>query len=337
MTVLTPAAVILLFIAVLTAALAVPIVILSFKTYRQAGKKLTEEQQDGIADRSQLLLLIAVIVLCIKLPAWPLFYVALHSLIPSVQGAMCIFGVTATNPFLSSILQTLKPLVFFLIGAWMLLHQFNRGRETAALFRAKQLVLFFTGTVIFLDSALDVLFFTTLETGAEVACCTTVFDLAEGKNAALTASLIGSGWERALGPLFFTTNGLLAVFLGSLHQRMREGRITASVTTGTGALLALLSAVVSLAAFFTIIAPKALDLPGHHCIYCMWQDAPLSLLMTGAFIIGACCAGWLHALNMAQNRFNAGGTAPDLMRNLACLGIGGIATSAAIAAWYLVR
>lgn len=337
MTVLTPYTLILLFIAVLTAVLAAPIGVLSLKIYRQTGKSLSEEERDGIADRSQLLLLFAGIVLCIKLPAWPLFYLALHSLIPSVQGAMCIFGVAETKPLLSGVIQTLKPLVFFLIGTWLILHGASRDREASALFRGKQIFLFIVSMVIVLDGALDVLYFTTIETGAEVACCTTAFDMAEGKNATLAASLIGKGYDRAILRAFFFTNGLLVFFLGYLYWSMRRGRRTPAVATGAGAALAGLNAVVTVAALFEVIAPKAMDLPGHHCIYCMWQYAPLSLVMTGGFIICTCAAGWMHAMNSAFNRFRETGPAPDRMREVAGLGICGIGMAVAIAAWYLYR
>lgn len=324
----------LLFIAALTGLLAVPIGFLSLKTYLQTGKTVTEEELDALADRSYLLLLIAAVVLSVKLFEWPLFYCTLHSLIPHIHGAMCIFGVAQAQPVLSGGVQVLKPLVFFLIGGWLLLHRLGRVRESP-LFRTKHLFLFFVSLFIVLDSAADFAYFTSFDTGVDVACCTTVFDLAEGRKAAFAASLIGKGNDRALLLLFFGTNSSLIAFLGYSYALATRGGRFSPGTTAAGAVLAALNAVITVTALFAVIAPEVMDLPDHHCIYCMWQYAPLSIVMTALFVIGTLAPGWSFVLSIAGRRYADEAALGEYQRKLALLGMGSIGLSVCMAAFSL--
>ena len=77
----------------------------------------------------------AVVILFIKLLSWPFFYATLQSYVPSIHGAMCIFGVTRIQPNMTTIAQILKPLVFFAVGAWLLLNRLDRKTETAPLLK----------------------------------------------------------------------------------------------------------------------------------------------------------------------------------------------------------
>lgn len=54
-----------------------------------------------VENRSQLVLLTAVVLLGIRLLNWPLFYATLQSFVPDIDGAMCIFGVNQVDAFLS--------------------------------------------------------------------------------------------------------------------------------------------------------------------------------------------------------------------------------------------
>lgn len=324
-----------LFIAALTGLLAVPIGYLALKTYVQTGKTVTGEEGDSLVDRSYLLFLIAAVVLAVKLGDWPVFYATLQSVIPSIQGAMCIFGVTQTQPVLSGIVQILKPLLFFCIGGWLILRRFGQVRESSPLFRTQHLFLAGVSLFIFLDSSLDILYFTSFDTGADVACCTTVFDLAEGKQSALTASLIGRGYERILLRLYFITNIMVVAFLAYSFVRMARGRLPLVKTAATGAVLAAVNAAVTVAALFEVVSPRAMDLPYHHCIYCMWQYAPMTVVMTAFFVIGTYSPGWALVLALAKRHDGGETTLLAYQRKLALLGMGCIGLSLCMAGWYV--
>lgn len=334
MLILNTYTIIILFIAALTGLLAVPIGYLSLKTYLQTGHSTTEEERDTLVDRSYLLLLISSVVLVVKLGEWPLFYVALQGLIPHIHGAMCIFGVTQTQPILSGVVQVLKPLVFFGIGGWLILRRLGPSHEFSPLFRTEHLLLAAISLLIFLDSAMDLMYFTSFDTGADVACCTTVFDLAEGKRAALTTSLIGKGYDRVLLPLYFFTNIMMIAFLAYASVRMTRGKPPLLRTTAAGALLAAVNAVITIAALFEVISPRAMDLPYHHCIYCMWQYAPTSIVMTALFVIGAFSPGWALVLAVAGRHQKDKTTLLAFQRKLALIGMGCIGLSVCMAMYY---
>jgi hypothetical protein len=327
--------ILLMFIAALSGLLAVPIGYLSLKTYLQTRKTRTVEERDTLVDRSYLLLLIASIVLAVKLWEWPLFYITLQSLIPHIHGAMCIFGVKQAQPVLSNVVQVLKPLVFFCIGGWLILRRLGQARDSIPLFRTQHLVLAAVSLLIFLDSSLDLLYFTSFDTGTDVVCCTTVFDLAEGKRAALTTSLIGKEYDGVLLLLYFFTNSIVFALLSWSFVRTRRGKLLALRTTAAGAILAAINAVITIAALFQVISPKAMDLPYHHCIYCMWQIAPLTTVMTALFVIGTFSPGWAFALDVAGRRHGDETILLAYQRKLALLGMCGIGLSVCMSVFFV--
>jgi len=335
MLILTTSTLILLFIAAVTGLLALPIGYLALKTYVQTGKTVTEEERDSLEDRSYLLLMIAAVVLAVKLGEWPLFYVTLQSVIPHIHGAMCIFGVMQARPVLSGVVQLLKPLVFFGIGGWLILRRLGPVFEFSPLFRTKHLLLAAISLFIFMDSAMDLLYFTSFDTGADVACCTTVFDLAEGKQAALTASLIGKGYDRVLLPLYFFTNIMMLAYLAYSFITVAVGKLLLLRTRAAGAVLAAINAVITIAALFEVISPRAMDLPYHHCIYCMWQYAPPSVVMTAFFVIGAFSPGWALMLAVVGRQSADDALLSEYQRKLALLGMGGIGLSLCMAVYFV--
>jgi hypothetical protein len=99
--------------------------------------------------------------------------------------------------------------------------------------------------------------------------------------------------------------------------------------------LAAINAVITIAAMFEVISPKAMDLPYHHCIYCMWQLAPLSIVMTALFVIGTFSPGWALALDVTGRRHGDETTLLAYQRKLALLGIGGIGLSVCMSVFFV--
>ncbi|MBI4686871.1 MAG: hypothetical protein HY756_03700 [Nitrospirae bacterium] len=326
--------IIMLFIALLTAVLTVPLGIFSLKISRRwRSANLTEEKAE-IVDRSYLLLLMAVVILLVKLLSWPFFYVTLQSYVPHVRGAMCIFGVTQFNPSMSSFVQIFKPVVFFLIGGWLILNHLDKKTETSPLFSRKFLFLFFVSIAVFADSVVDLIYFTGIDTGETVACCTTFFDLPERVTAVLPTSILGREYERYLLASYYTFNVLALAFMGVSYRKLRSS--PALSITAAGAALTIINAVVTVFAMFEIIAPKAMGLPYHHCIYCMWQYVPDTALMTAFFIIGTFSPMWAFLLNVMGMDKEAEGELKRYVTNLYFLGIVGLATSLIMATIHLV-
>lgn len=312
----------MLFIAILTGILAVPLGILSFRTYKKWDSVFYDEERTALVNRSYLLLLMAIVILFVKLLSWPFFYVTLHSYVANIHGAMCIYGVTMLQPNLTGIVQVLKPLVFFSIGAWLLLNRLDRATETSPLFRRKFLFLSIVSIMIILDSAGDLIYLTGFDVKTFVSCCTTYFDLPERPTAVITESLLGEGYDRYMLPLYYSSNILLIFFLGAAYPYLSAGSLR---LTATGVVLAALNTAITVLVMFEFIAPKIMNMPLHHCIYCMWQYSPCSVFMTAFFILGMFSCGWAFVLQAAGSHKETDTILKGYLKNLylfACLSTG---------------
>jgi hypothetical protein len=328
--------IIMLFIAVLTGVLAIPLGILSFKVYQRWGNTLYDEEKTAIINRSYLLGLMATVILFVRLLSWPLFYVALQSYVPDVHGAMCIFGVTRLQPNLTGIVQVLKPLVFFSIGAWLFLNRLDRATETSPLFRRKFLLLSIVSVMIIIDSVGDLIYLTGFDVKIFVSCCTTYFDLPERPTAVITESLLGEGYDRYMLPLYYPSGALFIAFQFISYHRMRKG-FSHSMKIGIiGFIIAVINAVITVLAMFEVIAPEIMNMPLHRCIYCMWQYSPHSILMTALFIIGTFSPGWSLILNITGRDKETMATLDKYLKNLNMLGIAGIGASISMATVHLI-
>jgi hypothetical protein len=311
--------IIMLFIAVLTGILAIPLGILSFKIYRKWGNPLYDEEKTAMVNRSYLLLLTAIVILFIKLLSWPFFYVTLQSYVPGIHGAMCIFGVTRIQPVLSGIVQILKPLVFFSIGGWLLLNRLDRKTETSPLFKRKFIFLSIVSVMIILDSVGDLIYFTGFDIKMFVSCCTTFFDIPERTTAMLPVSVLGEGYDSYMLPVYYASNILLIVFLVAAYPHLLARGLC---LTAAGVVLMSLNTVITVFAMFEVIAPKIMNMPLHHCIYCMWQYSPDSVFITAFFILGMFSCGWAFALQTAGRHKETDILLKGYLRNLylfACL------------------
>jgi hypothetical protein len=100
--------------------------------------------------------------------------------------------------------------------------------------------------------------------------------------------------------------------------------------------MALVNSAVTLIAFFEVVAPELMELPHHHCVYCMWQYAPDSILMTAFFVMGTFSAGWAYLVYLAGRHRETGESLGRYLRNLCFLGIIGISASLAMVTVHLL-
>lgn len=331
--------VILLFIAVLTGTLAAALAFFSGRILYRTSLALTVEERTDTENSSYLLLYIATVLLWIKLLSWPLFYVALQSFIPYIQGAMCIFGVTQAQPYFSGSSQIIKPVVFFLIGGWLLLNGLDRRTETSPLFRRKIAFLVFLSIIVAADSIQDLVYLTSFETASDVSCCTTFFDLPERTTAAVSISLLGSDYEKYILPAYLASNiGLIALtaaayFYVSGPKVSHRARLLFLVPES---LFALFNAAVTVIAMFEVIAPVVMELPLHHCIYCMWQYVPGTIFLTAGFILGTFFVCWALFLYLSGRSRETGSVLLDWIRNLHFLAAAFLGVSLIMTIGYLI-
>jgi hypothetical protein len=277
-----------IFIGVLSALLAIWGGILSFVLYRRWKRPFIPEEKASLEDRSYLVLLIMVIVLVIRLFDWPLFYVTLQSFISDIEGAMCIYGVTQVRPGLTRFLEFLKPVNFFLIGGWFLLHLLDRATKTSPLMKRKLLLLFILSLLVLIDSLGDIFLILGIAPESLVSCCTTVTDISNRPTRTTPLSIFGPEYAQSLRVLFFITHLALIGFIGlSLKFKIFRRPIL-----GLLFLFAILNATLFLLSQVEVFAPAMMHLPFHHCLYCLWQYVPDSIVMYLLFILGTFSVGW---------------------------------------------
>jgi len=302
----------LIFIGVLSALLAIWGGVSSLILYRKWGRFSTPEERASLEDRSYLVLFIMVIVLLIRLINWPLFYVTLQSFISDIEGAMCIYGVTQVKPGLTRFLEFLKPIIFFLIGGWLILHLLDRSTKTSPLMGSKLLLLAFIGFFVLVDSIGDVLLILGISPESLVSCCTTVTDISNRPTRTTPISIFGPEYGRPLQSLFFVTHLALMGFIGvSLKFRIFRRPIL-----GLLFLFSILNASLFLFSQIEVFAPAMMHLPFHHCLYCLWQYVPDSILLFAFFSLGTFSVGWGFTTDLFGKIGEASDSVPYYLRRI---------------------
>jgi len=302
----------MIFIGVLSALLAIWGGISSLILYRKLKRPSRPEEKTSLEDRSYLVFLIMVIVLLIRLINWPLFYITLQSFISDIEGAMCIFGVTQVKVSLTRFLEFLKPITFFLIGGWLILHILDRATKTSPLIKRELLLLSVISLLVLIDSMGDILLMIGIAPESLVSCCTTVTDILNRPTRTTPESFFGPEYARPLQAFFFITHLTLIGFIGvSL-----KFRIFRRLILGLLSLFAILNAFVFLLSQIEVFAPRMMHLPFHHCIYCLWQYVPDSIVMYLLFILGTFSVGWGFTTELFGRQGEAADLLPGYLRKI---------------------
>lgn len=274
--------------------------ILAFSLGLRWRRAASIEQRLEIENRSHLVLLVAVVVLGIRLVNWPLFYVTLQSFVPDIDGAMCIFGVTQVKRILTGIAEIIKPVSFFLIGAWLLLHMLDRRTQTSPLMGAKLLFLSVTALVILVESLLDVVLVFSISPGTLVSCCTTVTDILDRPTRLVPQSLLGPDYTTMLGYGYYASMVVLMAVLAGLLVAKTSSTPPRWQRPVLGILFlcAVGNSVLFVLAQIESHAPAIMGLPFHHCLYCLWQYVPDTILMYLLFVLGTFSIGWAFCLDL---------------------------------------
>src|SRR5579885_440917 len=175
------------FVSLLRLGLGLSILYLGAFAWRTWRRNRESVNGPSSEDRLHLLLLLAGVMLWLNVLSWPTFYLLLQSYVPEWPGVMCIYGVTRIGtgsigpsrflPSLVTALQTMKPILVFLSGAWFVLHLINRRTRTAPWTGRVLALLLLSGLLGIADAAIEIAYLVIpkKEQFLSVGCCTIAY------------------------------------------------------------------------------------------------------------------------------------------------------------------
>ena len=266
------------------------------------------ERESSAAQRSvHLAALTAVICVVLLAIGWPLLYAMLNSFVPEVPGAMCIYGVTRVMPLASAVIQTAKPLLIFLLGAWLLLECVRRQSGRPPRRWGGMAALAVVAGLVAAGHVAELYYVFNMNSLNEVSCCSRCAERAASK---LQSPAYYLPWaepdpaQRAvLNGLFFVAVPLLAAWL--FAQSRRRGTVHPRLAIGQNLAILAVAAVLALASlreFSEVIAPLLMRSPFHHCFYCLISSSamPDASLIVANLAVGTFSAGWAAVLGIAM-------------------------------------
>ncbi|MGE5558156.1 MAG: hypothetical protein ACM3WV_06025 [Bacillota bacterium] len=226
-----------------------------------------------------LLITLFMTLFLLRLFLIPFWFVLLHSLIPSIPGAMCLTGVHiagAPYSYWSSAAKIVMPLVY---GFWLYINHYDRKISGQRLLKWKLNLLPPLLAVMLAEIITDLRFLFTLKPRV-VNCCTSVFDLPVGWPGKIsTQHYLPLPWGVLSAASIFFVLLLLLILCKHKNRLLLWGIAAAAV-----------SSLISLVFFLQVDGCRlAMGTMYHHCLFCLLESrAPVSasfvLIMTGLFI-----------------------------------------------------
>ncbi len=303
-----------LFIGAISLLLTVGSVFSALYFYRQSKRCEGADEKARMELRIHLSLLLLFTAFLLRLVSWPLFYMLLQSFVPSVTGAMCIFGVTRVMPAYIAFLQILKPLAFFLVGGWLIHYGLDHSLKAHPLAQKGIMFLAAASAVAAIDCAAEILFvFLFTPPGVAVSCCTAVSDLVMPSVPLLPKALLSPQYRHLLIGAYHGINFILVGLLGIMIWRKYTKPLLLSLLV----FIVLTNGLVSYGAFKEYLGPRIMHLPDHHCLYCLLQYRPISIAIIGLLVLGYFLAMWprlLCRLASEEARANLSLLIPGLLK-----------------------
>jgi len=194
----------------------------------------------------------------IRLVMIPLWFVMLHSLIPSIPGAMCLAGVhlnVGGYAWAASSIKLILPLLYF---TWIFITKIDRSMPSQPYFKLRQTLLIPLILFLFGEAFVDIKFITSL-TPSPVTCCTAIFDF---NTQGIAQVFTETHWYFVI--IFIIALSALMLLM-SLRHPGRWLHISIVI------LSMILFSTLPLA-LHTRLSPLVLESPFHHCIFCLLQN-----------------------------------------------------------------
>lgn len=270
-------------------------------------------KQFALEQRAYLVMSVLFFVLLLKLLLLPYFVYTIDRLSVLVPGAMCGAGVIKANVYGNPLL-TLKIIILFLSGFWLALNRLDLQAQNYPYMKGKAWLYMILFGLLTAELALDILYFTHIETTNPVSCCSVIFGQLGGGN--------GLPFGLDIPKLLLLFYLLYLLFLLTLDAHA----VVRIVVT----LLFSVSSYYSLVYFF---GTYIYQLPTHQCPFCMLQK---EYYYVGYLLWGALLSGTFFSLLDALQKHLPEGKLRGLTRvSVACLTLFVVTCSAYVAVYYL--
>lgn len=293
---------IMLFVAFLSLFLGGFLFYAALKMFLGSEPVVPLEAKSKFEQKGYLVFLLACVILSVRMLAWPWFCFMLQSFVSEVPGAMCMFGVTQILPSTVTFLQIIKPISFFIMGGWLLCYYVDKSIPTSPLARKNIFLLLIVCGVLLAESSADIYYVLRMKPLMSVSCCATFFDVPLRPSAMIPQAIFGRHFQRILFIVYYLTNIILiALLFKTLSKKWPSlALLYKKIILYGQAVIGVINIPVVVYAFIENIAPRLMQLPYHHCIYCfmgngMVPDAPV---MLGLFVIGTFAIGWMGILRL---------------------------------------
>ncbi len=134
----------------------------------------TTNIQYKLEKSSYLVILIISFTLIVKIFLFPYFAYSLDNLSNLVPGAMCAAGIVGANEF-GQINLTLKILILFFIGIWLIINSLDLKAKTYPYTKKKYFLYIFIFILSVIELLLDFAFLKNISTEEPVMCCSVIF------------------------------------------------------------------------------------------------------------------------------------------------------------------
>ena len=260
------------------------------------------ETKSKFEQKGYLIFLLACVVLAVRMLAWPWFYFMLQSFVSEVPGAMCMFGVTQILPSTVTFLQIIKPISFFIMGGWLLCYYVDKSIPTTPLVRKNLFFLLIVCGVLLADSIADIYYVLRMKPLMSVSCCATFFDVPLRPSAMIPQAIFGRHFQKILFVVYYLTNiALIALLFIPLSKKwLSLASLPRKIILFSQAAIGIVNIPIVIYAYIENIAPRLMQLPYHHCIYCFMGNGlvPDAPIMLGLFVIGTFAIGWMGILRL---------------------------------------
>ncbi|MFC2173255.1 hypothetical protein ACFLU6_11580, partial [Acidobacteriota bacterium] len=176
--IVSPYSVIYLLMSGLSVFVGLTAVFTGFRVHRKWKPTISSEEQYSLEKKVYLVITAIMLGVVMRMVMVPLWFWMLASFVPSVPGAMCLAGIHALRmpeSFAATGMKFFFPLVYI---AWLMVNRIDRKVETQPLMGLKLGMLIPLGLLMLVEVYFDGSFLTAIEP-RQVACCTSLFDMAE--------------------------------------------------------------------------------------------------------------------------------------------------------------